>query len=366
MDICLIQRYNLMLKNSDPLAYKQLRGIMNAMIDFLNTPLTIGYKRIENRLLLAPMTGLGHIAFRELLAGFGGCGLMFTEMCNAKALPHENRNNSRVFRWRDEELGNLVCQILGSDPEVMARAAERVAQEGFFGVDINLGCSVTAICKQNAGAALLKDPALAVRIVSAVRKAVSIPVFVKFRTGWKDDPDVAVHLAEQFEDAGADALTFHPRVAPDRRARPPKWLYIQKVKESVGIPVFGNGNVFDFQDCTRMIESTGCDGVALGRMAIAAPWIFSMWSRNIVPEPDVYKFCLLKMAGLLSIYYEPVQALKLFKKFALYLCANFRFGHAIYTRLVRAEDMAGIKNNIEQIFQDCPALSTKPNMNMFL
>jgi tRNA-dihydrouridine synthase B len=122
-------------------------------------------------------------------------------------------------------------------------------------LDINFGCSANSICRQHCGAAILKDPNLAVKIVSSVRNAVSIPLFVKFRTGWKDDPMIPVGLAKRFEDAGADALTFHPRVSPDRRARLPKWEYIGFVKNAVSIPVFGNGNIFDVKDCLTMMKN---------------------------------------------------------------------------------------------------------------
>ena len=120
----------------------------------------------------------------------------------------------------------------------MALAARRIESEGFFGVDLNFGCSVAAICKKGAGAALLKTPDRAVEIVEAVRRSVSCPLFVKYRTGWEDDPAFAVSMGRAFEAAGADALTFHPRVAPDRRSRAPKWEIIGRVKAAVDIPVF--------------------------------------------------------------------------------------------------------------------------------
>ena len=177
---------------------------------FLNTPISVGNKIIQKRLLLAPMAGLGHIAFRELLSSFGGYGLLFTEMCNARAIPHENRYVSPVFRWRDQEVETLVCQIFGSDPDAMAKAAVRIEKEGFFGVDINMGCSVKAICKKNYCAALLKTPELAEKIVKTVRDAVSLPVFVKYRTGWKDDPSFPVEMAKRFE----QAIRLDPGYAP--------------------------------------------------------------------------------------------------------------------------------------------------------
>ena len=332
---------------------------------YLRQPLKIGGKEIDNRLILAPMTFLGHVAFRELVSQYGGYGLLYSEMCSARAIPNENRFISPYFRWRDEERSRLVCQIFGGDPGVMARAAGRVEKENLFGVDINFGCSNGSICRQNCGAAILKDPELAVRIVAEVRQAVSFPLSVKFRTGWKDDPRFAVDLARQFERAGADALIFHPRVAPDRRSRPPRWDYIGLVKQAVSIPVFGNGDVFDRDDCLRIIEETGCDGVALGRMAIARPWIFAEWTNDLKPDPYIYLEAALQLAGLLTKHYDPIRAIRRFKRFAFYFAANFKFGHSLYTRLLNAEDILQVEDILKQFFKDSPDLVSRPNLNFF-
>ncbi len=333
--------------------------------NYLNKPLNIGQKTIAKRLVMAPMAFVGNVAFRELVASHGGYGLLFTEMCNAKRIPNENRYSSAYFNWRDEESSQLVCQIFGTEPEIMARAARRIEAEGLFGVDINFGCSDVAICRQKCGAAVLKDPALAHRIVSAVRKAISIPLFVKFRIGWQNDHQGSIELAQRFEDAGADALTFHPRVAPDRRTRPAKWEYIGMVKQAVGIPVFGNGDVFDQNDCLKMLTSTGCDGVAIGRLAIAKPWIFAEWTHNREFKPGVFKEAALKLADLLERYFEPGQAIRRFKRFAYYFSANFKFGHTFYTRISNAGDMAAAKECVNVFFKTPPEYGLRPNLNFF-
>ncbi len=342
--------------------YKQMTDNLS---EYLNRPLAVGNKSVEKRLVLSPMTFLGHVAFRELLSAFGGYGLLFAEMCSAKSIPHENRYISPYFRWRDEEISHLVCQIFGDDPEIMAKAARRIEKEGFFGVDINFGCSAGVICHQNGGAAVLKQPDLAAEIVAAVRQAVSCPVFVKFRTGWQDDPQAAVALAKRFEDAGADALTFHPRVAPDRRSRPPKWEYIRMVKEAVSVPVFGNGDVFDRNDCRKMLETTGCDGIALGRIAVAKPWIFSLWTGGAEPGLDIYLDSAIRLTSLLTKHYDPTAALRRFKKFALYFSANFRFGHTLCKRIRKAQDMEQIKSVLYDFFKEGADVAARPNMNFF-
>ncbi|MBT8762918.1 tRNA-dihydrouridine synthase family protein [Desulfohalobiaceae bacterium Ax17] len=338
---------------------------MNSLKSFLNTPLKIGRKEIAKRVILAPMAGLTHIAFREILDDFGGYGLTYTEMCNARALPHENRYKSPVFSWRDSEAVHLVCQIYGSEPEVMTRAAVRIESEGLFGVDVNMGCSVAGICHKNAGAALLKDPGLALSIVRSIREAVSCPLIIKYRTGWEDKPEPAIRLAQEFEQAGVDALIFHPRVAPDRRSRPPKWEYIKKVQKAVSIPVFGNGNVFSPEDCARMLDTTNCAGIALGRMAIAKPWIFAEMTEGFEPYPELYPQVALKMVELLWTYFEPTRAIKLFKKFALYFCANFVFGNSILNGFMKVQTKENIIKYIEKTFTPCPQLAPKPNSILF-
>lgn len=329
----------------------------------LNRPLQIGDKTIPNRLVLAPMTFLGHIAFRQVLSELGGCGLMYSEMCSAGRIPQEDRHASSYFRWRDEEAGQLAIQIVGNKPNRMALAAQRIEAEGLWGVDINMGCSTKAICKHDLGAALLKDTGATLKLVEEVRKAVKCPLTVKFRIGWEDDPKIPVDFARQLEDIGVDALTFHPRVAPDRRNRPPRWEYIGLVKQAVSIPVFGNGDVFDAGDCLRMLQTTGCDGVALGRMAIAKPWLFAQWTRNLQPADDVGKTVALRLCQLLPWYFDPKGALRRFRRYAAYLAANYTFGNALYNRLRMAEDFGTLEALISDFFGNAPKELMRPNMN---
>jgi tRNA-dihydrouridine synthase B len=333
---------------------------------YLLKDLTIKNHIINNRIVLAPMAGLGHIALRQLISEFGGFGLLFTGMCSAKAVPQENPDTSLVFKWRKEELKHLVCQIFGSDPKSMAKAATRIEKEGFFGVDLNFGCSVAAICKQGCGAALLKDPTLSSKIVKTVRECVSIPLFIKFRTGWDNNPQIAVDMAKCFEDAGADALTFHPRVAPDRRNRPPQWNIIKLVQHAVDIPVFGNGNIFQEQDGIKMIEQTHCQGLSVGRMAVAKPWIFAQWTKDFSPQKDIFFTTAMRMTDILLEHYDDHFAVKLFKKFAPYFCANFKFGHQILKKLMPAQTMDAMKHNINMVFESSPETLSKPNINLFL
>jgi nifR3 family TIM-barrel protein len=331
----------------------------------LNQPLAIGSKALVKRLVFAPMTFLGHVAFRELLSGFGGHGLMFSEMCSAKTVPTENPFVSKYFRWRSEELPQLACQIVGCDPEGMAVAAQRIEAEGFFGVDVNFGCSTGSICRQSCGAAVLREPELAAKIVERIRRAVRIPVTVKFRTGWQDDPAAAVRMGRRFEDSGADAVTFHPRVAPDRRARAPKWEYIGQLKQALRIPVFGNGNVFDAEGCLRMLKQTGCDGVAIGRIAVARPWTFAEWTDGFKPDPDVFEKTASLLLDLTARHFEEKAAALRMRKFLFYFAANFRFGHTLYASVQNSTSLGEIRTALSAFFSRPPELTSSPNMNYF-
>jgi nifR3 family TIM-barrel protein len=343
-----------------PLYTDNMKDPLSAL---LSRPLNIGDKTIANRLILAPMTFLGHVAFRQVLDELGGCGLMYSEMCSAGRIPQEDRRTSPYFRWRDEEAGHLAIQIVGNKPRRMALAAQRIEAEGLWGVDINMGCSASAICKHDLGAALLKDTAAALELVRQVRGAVNCPLTVKFRTGWQDDPRMPVEFARRLEDAGVDAVTFHPRVAPDRRNRPPRWEYIGLVKEAVSIPVFGNGDVFNADDCLKMIRSTGCDGVALGRMAIARPWVFSQWTQRLDPSPSMCEQVALRLCRLLQQYYDPQSALRRFKRYAAYLSSIFVYGNSLYNRLRNADQFNTIESVLNDFFSKAPQQLKRPNMN---
>ncbi|BDQ34234.1 tRNA dihydrouridine synthase [Pseudodesulfovibrio portus] len=338
---------------------------LNTLSGLLNRPLSIGNRSVANRLWLAPMAGLSHAAFRQVLDEYGGCGLMFTEMCMSRAVPTENPRVSTVFRWREEELPRLVCQIAGATPEDLVPAARRVEKEGFFGVDINMGCSAPGIIKRESGAALLKESGGALAVAEAVRKAVSIPVFVKFRTGWTPDIGPAVALAKNFESTGVDCLVFHPRVAPDKRTRPSVREHITAIAEAVSIPVFGNGDVVTPKDCLDMLQTTGCDGVSVGRMGVARPWLFAEWTAGYVPTDTCFCDYALRLADVLDEQFDPIHALKRYKLFTIYFAANFTFGHSLQSKFLGAKSMDDVRAVAEAHLKPGMRLVKRPNMNLY-
>ncbi|MEF2145594.1 MAG: tRNA-dihydrouridine synthase family protein [Desulfovibrionaceae bacterium] len=336
----------------------------------LDRPLPLRGRTASCRLWLAPMAGLGHVALREVVSGFGGCGLLFSEMCTARGLEKENRRSSPNFRWTDAEAGQLMIQISGADPEEMTLAARRIASENLCGVDINMGCAATAMTKRGAGAALLREPEKAASVLHAVRAAVDavnpdLPVTVKLRTGWSPDPGPACDMARLLRDAGADALIFHPRVAPDRRTRPPVWAHIRLVAEAVDIPVLGNGNVQTPQDCLRMLEETGCAGVSVGRMAVARPWLFAEWVKGREFGPETYRRTALDLLDALERHFDPQRAVKRWKKYAVYLAANYSYGHSLLPRLLRGACLDDFRANAQAVLDGTQALASRPNVHLF-
>jgi nifR3 family TIM-barrel protein len=169
----------------------------------------------------------------------------------------------------------LSVQIFGSDPPIMAQAARMVQNSGADVVDINFGCSVKKILKGNSGSALMKEPPLARRILESVRKAVTIPLTIKIRSGWEPSGKQAAEIARLAEDCGVDAIAVHPRTATQGFRGEADWSIIAAVKHALTIPVIGNGDVTTPADARHMINQTGCDGVMVGRAAIGNPMIFA-------------------------------------------------------------------------------------------
>ncbi|SDF17393.1 tRNA dihydrouridine synthase DusB [Sporolituus thermophilus] len=231
----------------------------------------IGTIELANPVILAPMAGVTDLPFR-LLAKEMGCGLVYSEMVSDKGLLYNNANTLSLIRI-DERERPVAIQIFGSDPESMAAAARIVAQAGADIIDINMGCPTPKIVKNGEGAALMRRPELAYRIIASVVEAVEVPVTVKMRKGWDESSVNAVEIARLAERAGASAVSVHGRTREQFYAGQADWSIIRAVKEAVTIPVNGNGDVRTPQDAARMLTETGCDGIMIGRGAQGNPWL---------------------------------------------------------------------------------------------
>ena len=239
----------------------------------------IGNVEIQNPVVLAPMAGVTDLPFR-LLCKEMDCGLLYTEMVSAKAILYGNKNTEALMQVTPNE-HPIALQLFGSDPEVMGEIAKRVEERPFDIIDVNMGCPVPKVVNNGEGSALMKNPVLVGKIVEAMAKAVQKPVTVKIRAGFNDESINAPEIAHVIEESGGAAVAVHGRTREQYYSGKADWDVIRRVKETVKIPVIGNGDILTGQDAIRMIEATGCDAVMIGRGARGNPWIFSQVSRYL-------------------------------------------------------------------------------------
>ncbi len=258
----------------------------------------------DNTYVLAPLAGYTDLAFR-LLCRERGAGLCFSEMISCHGLVYEQKNTRLLLQTttNDRPLG---IQLFGSNPEVMAEAASRINVQEADCIDINMGCPVRKVIKKGAGAALMKDIRLAEDIINQVVRHTTLPVTVKFRSGWNNEHIIAPEFAQMAESAGASAVTVHARTWAQAFGGKADWQIIARVKGSVSIPVIGNGDILCYEDGEKMRSETGCDGVMIGRGALGNPWVFSQQGR-----PDSLKKRLPVLLRHLELVEEHLKAEKI-------------------------------------------------------
>ncbi|WP_129595730.1 tRNA dihydrouridine synthase DusB [Anaerophilus nitritogenes] len=316
----------------------------------------IGDVVLKNNLSLGPMAGVTDLSFR-LLCKEQEVGLVYTEMISAKGLVYNDQNTKKLIEIHDKEKP-VALQIFGSDPEFMARAAEKLNDHDHAMLDINMGCPTPKIVRNGDGSALMKNPKLAGEVVRAVVNHTDKPVTVKIRKGWDDDHINAVEMAKRIEENGAKAIAVHGRTREQFYTGKADWNIIKEVKNSVSIPVIGNGDVLSIEDALKMKKMTNCDGIMIARGAQGNPWIFRrishyMKTGEILAEPTIEEKINMMMKHLyLFIEYkgEYVAVREMRKHIGWYL-KGVRNSSIIRGKLNTLQTKEDIKEMLQKILE---------------
>ncbi len=261
-------------------------------------------------LYLAPQAGVSESPFRRLCRGYGA-DVVVSEFVSAEGIRRNDSRTHSYLRFHDEERP-IGIQIFGADPDALAEAAalvEDVYAPDFL--DINFGCPVKKVVSRNGGSGCLRDLDLVESIIRVVRRAVSLPVTVKIRSGWSEEQRNPVEIALRCQDAGAAVLTLHARTRTQMYSGTASWNEIAAVVDALTIPVIGNGDVWSGEDARRMRDDTGCAGIMIARGSHGAPWIFAqaraaLDGLRVPPDPDAAdRFRIVGEHARLALAFEP-------------------------------------------------------------
>jgi nifR3 family TIM-barrel protein len=321
--------------------------------------LKIGSLQLANPLLLAPLSGISDLPFR-LLAKEQGCALVFTEMISAEGISRKVKATLKLLKSLPEERP-LGVQIFGPEPETLAEAAKALEEWGVDLIDINMGCPVRKVVQGGSGAALLKEPGRIRKILKAVRKATSLPLTIKIRTGWDEKNKNFLEVARIAEENGADAITLHGRARSQGYAVKADWGDIRDLKSAVKIPVIGNGDILSAPSIPEILAHTGCDGAMIGRGAYGNPWIFgkglSLLRGEIPREPSLEEKerVLLRHLSLMGEWKGETHGLREFRKHLIWYTRGFRGSVEFRTQIPQWETLGETVAHIREFFQKIPS-----------
>lgn len=321
-------------------------------------PVMVGSSTLASRYLLAPLAGYTQLAFRLAVRELGGVGLATTDLVNARALRQQSRKTLELIQTCPEDRP-VAVQIYGANVEEMSSAAQWLEAYGVSAVDINMGCPVHKVVRGGGGSALMCDAGQAVALVRGVVDSVRIPVTVKMRLGWDDDSLSAPFFAREFEQAGVAAITIHGRTRAQGFGGSVNLDGIRTVVEAVErIPIIGNGDIRTLADAERMLETTGCAGIAIGRGALLNPWMFRQLQcreESGVPGPTpTYdeRLNFMERHYHLQVKFRGERiACLTFRKVANWYCRVLRPGRDFQQQLVRLESASQFDAIVAQFRQ---------------
>ncbi len=322
--------------------------------------LRLGSLEIDPPLVLAPMAGITDRQFRLILRRIGGIGLVTMEFISSEGLTRGNRHTRALMRFSAEERP-LSIQIYGSNPERMAAAAAVVESLGADVCDINMGCPANKVLKGCSGCGLMGDLDLARRIVASVRRAIRIPLTVKFRAGLRADRLNDVELGRICEAEGAEGVALHPRTAKQLFGGAADWSRIARLREALAIPVIGNGDVATAADAVRMFRETGCAAVMIGRASMKNPWIFrqaaDLLAGRVPAEPTLLdrRDLILSHFRLVAEQEEPVLALHKLRSFTGWYTHGLPGGRHLRTRISSLGSPEAFFEAVEAFFAEAHA-----------
>lgn len=312
--------------------------------------LKIGSVELNNPFILAPMAGVCDLPFR-LLCKEKGAAMVCTEMVSAKAIYYNNKNTKELLTI-DKNEGPVSLQLFGSEPKLMAEMAKRIEEIPFDILDFNMGCPVPKVVNNGEGSALMKNPVLAGHIIEAMANAISKPVTVKIRAGFDAEHINAVEIAKIAENSGAAAITVHARTREQYYSGKADREIIRLVKETVTIPVIGNGDIDCYESAKHMLEYTGCDGVAIGRGAEGNPWIFEELNAKYAgldynkPSLEEVKEMIMRHAKMLIDYKGEYIGIREMRKHAAWYTAGFKGASKLRGRLNEASSIESLEEII--------------------
>jgi nifR3 family TIM-barrel protein len=318
--------------------------------------LRLGTKVVDPPLFLAPMAGVTDRDFRLIVRRIGGVGLVAMEFISSRAIVSGNPHTRELMHFSEEERP-LAIQIYGSDVETMASAARVVEELGADVCDINMGCPANKVLKGCAGAALMADLPLAERMISTVRKTISIPLTVKFRLGLTDASRNYLTLGRICQDNGVAAVAMHARTARQAFKGEADWSHIAQLKQALEIPVIGNGDVSEPHHALEMLRDTGCDGVMIGRGATRNPWIFrqtaALLSGGAIPEPTLRdrRDLILEHFRLVGEREPSMFALHKLRKFTGWYTHGLPHGRKLRARINDLPDVEAFLEAVEEFFE---------------